>query len=89
MKKHMLTNHENHQCKECQQKHPTFMELIKHVAQNHFKDKEVNNDDSKENNSEEDQIEENNHSVKEKDKVSDTLLEELEDYLKNVNDWRE
>ena len=89
MKKHMLTNHENHQCKECQQKLPTFMELIKHVAQNHFKDKEGNNDDSKENNSEEDQIEEKNHSVKEKDKVSDTLLEELEDYLKDVNDWRE
>ena len=49
MKKHMLTNHEDHQCKECQQKLPKFMELLKHAAKNHFKDKEGDKDDSKEN----------------------------------------
>ena len=38
MKKHMLTNHEDHQFKECQEKLPTFMELLKHVAKHHFKD---------------------------------------------------
>ena len=38
MKKHMLTNHEDHHCKECQEKLPTFMELLKHVAIHHFKD---------------------------------------------------
>ena len=67
MKKHMLTKHEDHQSKECQHNSPTFMELLKHVAMNHF---------------EEDITEEKNHSLKEKEKVSDTLLEELEDLLK-------
>ena len=67
MKKHMLTNHEDHQCKECQQKLPTFMKLLKHVVKNHFKDEEGDKDDSKVNNSEEDQTEEKNHSGKEKD----------------------
>ena len=35
MKKHMLTNHEDHQCKECKDKLPTFMELLRHVAKHH------------------------------------------------------
>ena len=82
MKKHMLTNYKDHQCKECQHKLPTFMELFKRVAKNHFKDKQGDNDDSKENNSEEDQTEEKDHSVKEKDKVSRRSRKE-------VNDWRE
>ena len=38
MKKHMLTNHEDQQCKECQEKLSTFMELLKNVAIHHFKD---------------------------------------------------
>ena len=37
MKKHMLINHEDHRCKECQEKLPTFMELLKHVAIHHLK----------------------------------------------------
>ena len=34
----MLTNHEDHQWKECQDILPTFMELLKHVAKNHCND---------------------------------------------------
>ena len=28
----MLTKHEMHQCKECQEKLPKFMQLLKHIA---------------------------------------------------------
>ena len=28
----MLTKHESHQCKECQEKLPNFMQLLKHIA---------------------------------------------------------
>ena len=38
MKKHIITNHEDHHCKECQEKLPTFMELLKHVAKHHCKE---------------------------------------------------
>ena len=36
----MLNNHEEHVCKECEEKIPTFMELLKHVAKHHYKDKD-------------------------------------------------
>ena len=29
----MLTKHESHQCKECQEKLPNFMQLLKRIAQ--------------------------------------------------------
>ena len=38
MKKHILANHEDHQCKECQEKFPAFIELPKHVVKHHFKE---------------------------------------------------
>ena len=34
----MLSNHGDHSCSECKEKLPTFMELLKHVAQNHYKE---------------------------------------------------
>ena len=37
LKKHMVTKYESHKCKE---ELPTFMELLKHVAKHHQKDKE-------------------------------------------------
>ena len=78
MQKHMLTSHEDCQCKECHEKLSTFKDLLKHVAKHHFKDE----DGSKDNNTEEDKIEKQDHSVKEKDKVSDSLLEDMEDFEK-------
>ena len=36
----MVTKHESHKCKECKEELSTFMELLKHVAQHHNKDKE-------------------------------------------------
>ena len=37
-KKHMTTKHSEHRCKDCQEKLPTFMHLLKHVAQHHYMD---------------------------------------------------
>ena len=31
----MLTKHELHQCKECKEKLPNFLKLVKHIAKNH------------------------------------------------------
>ena len=36
----MLTKHEGHECKECKEKLPSFMKLLKHVADYHYKDEE-------------------------------------------------
>ena len=48
LNKHIITNHEEHQCKECQEKLSTFMELLKHVANHHSKDEgEVQGEDDK------------------------------------------
>ena len=40
LKKHMITKHESHKCKECKEELFTFMELLQHVAKDHSKDKE-------------------------------------------------
>ena len=43
LKKHMLTKHEDHNCKECQEKFQSLMELLNHVAKHHVNEKdEVN-----------------------------------------------
>ena len=31
----MLANHEDHICRECKEKVPTFMKLLKHIPKNH------------------------------------------------------
>ena len=38
LKKHMVTQHEDHTCKECKHKLPSFMELLKHIVEKHAKD---------------------------------------------------
>ena len=38
LKKYMVTKHEEHQCKVCKEKLPTFMELLKHIAKQHSPD---------------------------------------------------
>ena len=42
LKNHMLTKHEQHQCKECEEKLPNFMQLLKHVAKHHTKNQGEN-----------------------------------------------
>ena len=37
IKNHMLTKHDQHQCKECEEKLPNFMQLMKHFAKHHTK----------------------------------------------------
>ena len=34
----MLMKHQEHQCKECKESSPTFMELLRHISQYHCKD---------------------------------------------------
>ena len=34
----MTSNHGDHKCNDCKEKVPTFMELLKHVAKNHYKE---------------------------------------------------
>ena len=36
LKKQMITKHSEDQCKECAEKFPTFIELLKHVLNQHF-----------------------------------------------------
>ena len=36
----MVTTHEEHQCKECQEKCSTFIELLKHISKQHCKEKD-------------------------------------------------
>ena len=38
LEKHRLAKHEEHVCKECEKKFSSFMELLKHVANQHHKD---------------------------------------------------
>ena len=37
-KSHMVTQQEDHTCKECKHKLPSFMELLKHIAEQHAKE---------------------------------------------------
>ena len=39
LKNHMITKHELHQCKQCQEKQPNFLLLLKHIAE-HQTDKQ-------------------------------------------------
>ena len=38
MKKYMITKHQDHVCKECKKKLPSFMDLLKHVSTHHVKE---------------------------------------------------
>ena len=38
LKKHMITKHDGHVCKECNKNMSSFMELLKHVAKMHTKE---------------------------------------------------
>ena len=39
LNKHMLTKHQDHACKECKDICSSFIELLKHVASVHFKER--------------------------------------------------
>ena len=47
----MITKHELHQCKECQEKLPTSMHLLKHIAKHHTdnenKTKDIQSEENK------------------------------------------
>ena len=44
LEKHVKMKHEDHMCKECNMKVPSFMGLLKHIAEEHGKE-EVNEDE--------------------------------------------
>ena len=48
LRKHMITKHEEHPCKECDMKLKTFMDLFQHVAKHHLKEGAVNDMDETE-----------------------------------------
>ena len=67
LKKHMLTKHESHKCKECKEKLPSFMKLPKHVADFHYTDQEHKDEDEQK-------------VIADKDQLFDyMLLKDLED----------
>ena len=39
LKKHMLTKHKDHTCKECKDKFQSLMKLLKHVSKHHINEK--------------------------------------------------
>ena len=69
IKKHMVTKHDEHQCKECKEKLPTFMELLKHIAKQHSPDQ----GEEKENPSKDDEI----HKYHHEESVEETGIKDL------------
>ena len=61
LKNHILTKHDQHQCKECPEKLSNFMKLLKHVAEHHNKDQQAHDgrseDDEIENNDDMENVE--------------------------------
>ena len=47
LKKHMVSNHQTHKCKECQEEFSTFIVLLKHVARHHGEEKVDSNEEEK------------------------------------------
>ena len=67
LKNHILTKYEHHQCKECEEKLPNFMQLLKHIAEHHT-----------ENQSETQALQLDKEEVESKDIKEKDQLEELE-----------
>ena len=61
----MITKHTKHQCKDGQEKVPTFIELLKHVSKHHFKEQDEVQEEEEKNHRESDYKE-----VKENVKIS-------------------
>ena len=63
----MVTHHENHECKVCEEESSTFMELLKHVAKHHSKEVVDNNEEEES----KDQVKKDgiNECIEEKEKV--------------------
>ena len=101
LKKHMILKHEDHQCKTCETKLPTSIELLKHIATHHIPttgDKESINDKeeekvhiAKEHNEQEEswdiKFQSTPKSTKEEDELfDDLLLEGLEEKEESKKD---
>ena len=64
LNKHFITKHEDHVCKECEEKLPSFMELMKHVSKHHHKEKdEIEKEIEEENVEEHGEAKKDNKSV--------------------------
>ena len=68
LKKHMITKDSEHYCKDCKEKLPTFMALLKHLSEHHKSEQvEVNKiKDQGSINIQNEQIDEKKHIEKEK-----------------------
>ena len=76
----MVANHAQHKCKECQEELPSFMELLKHVAKQHFKEQSDTNDNKSEDDMfveiEESYIHKHGDKVSEADNEKDGVFKE-------------
>ena len=74
-KKHIISKHEDHICKECEKNLPSFVDLMKHIAKHHCK--EVKDNDMKDD-SENYEKEDEEKTTKEKSFVfSESMLDEF------------
>ena len=69
MNSYMLTKHEIHQCKECQEKLPNLMHIAKHQTNNESKTKNIQSEEE---------------SLEKKDHNEDDQLEQLEEELSSL-----
>jgi hypothetical protein len=59
----MVSNHQTHKCKECQEEFSTFIVLLKHVARHHVEEKVDSNEEGKT----KDEVKQDNKIVKHKE----------------------
>ena len=77
LKKHITTNHEDHICKECNEKCSSFMKLLNHIAQHHHKEtfEETVIKDLDKNDIENEQVDKDKEVVMLESMLDDILLE--------------
>ena len=82
LKNHVLNKHDTHECKECKVKLPSFMKLLKHIAEHHYKEEENVQDEQAEDYEaikiHKQGYHENEHVAKEKEvEVSESMLDDI------------
>ena len=78
LKNHILTKHKEHQCKECKEKLPTFMQLLAQITKNHFKEEsEVQVEESKDDEIMKNRDDKAENNVGSSLNLSDSMLDEF------------
>ena len=78
LKKHIITKHEYHMCKECEENLPTFLDFIKHIAEHHCTELKDLNDMKDQSKTEVDEKEDEEKSTKANSFVfSESMMDEF------------